>query len=127
MGWMKQVINPEYDWMYWTAEQPRVREKDPFLFPRYVRVVYGSGLFVDIPIMTRGRSLGGTSCINFMIWNHPERSTIDGKLKYVKSADAIDDTWFTGFEALGNPGWNWAKVHKYLKKVERQVGFIPRE
>ena len=35
MGWMGQVINPEYDWMYWTVQQPRVREKDPFLFPRY--------------------------------------------------------------------------------------------
>ena len=38
MGWTKQMMNSEYDWMYWSTEQPQLpaREKEPFLFPRYV-------------------------------------------------------------------------------------------
>ena len=76
--------------------------------------------YVLIVFVLRGRSLGGTSCINFMIWNHPERSIIDGEYIAVALFSVADDTHVrAGFETLGNPGWNWARVHHYLKKIER--------
>ncbi|KAL7282581.1 hypothetical protein ACG7TL_004052 [Trametes sanguinea] len=49
----------------------------------------------------RGRGLGGSSGINFYCWTKP-------------AASEIDD-----IERLGNPGWNWKNLEKYIKRTER--------
>ena len=52
-----------------------------------------------------------------MIWNHPERSIIDGEYTTVALFSVIDDTRIrAGFETLGNPGWNWEVLAPYYKK-----------
>lgn len=28
------------------------------------------------------------------------------------------------WERLGNPGWNWENVHKYIKKAEKYVPLL---
>lgn len=44
---------------------------------------------------------GGTSALNYYVWMKPPAADVDA------------------FEALGNPGWNWADFDKYSKKTER--------
>lgn len=51
----------------------------------------------------RGKGLGGSSAINFMVWSKPPSSDIDD------------------FERLGNEGWNWKNYCKYLSRAERFV------
>ncbi|EKM52445.1 uncharacterized protein PHACADRAFT_211701 [Phanerochaete carnosa HHB-10118-sp] len=51
----------------------------------------------------RGRGLGGSSGINYMVWTKPP-------------AEEIDD-----WERLGNPGWNWKNFQKYIHRAERFV------
>ncbi|GJE91578.1 GMC family oxidoreductase [Phanerochaete sordida] len=51
----------------------------------------------------RGRGLGGSSAINFMVWTKPP-------------AEEIND-----MERLGNPGWNWKNYQKYAQKAERFI------
>ncbi|EGO01347.1 hypothetical protein SERLA73DRAFT_159774 [Serpula lacrymans var. lacrymans S7.3] len=48
----------------------------------------------------RGKLLGGSSAINFLVWSKPPASHIDD------------------WEKLGNPGWNWASYDKCMQKVE---------
>ncbi|MCO5582977.1 hypothetical protein L7F22_036882 [Adiantum nelumboides] len=48
----------------------------------------------------RGKVLGGSSVLNFLVWD--------------RSASVEYDAW----EQLGNPGWNWKNLYKYLKKSE---------
>ncbi|GJE91611.1 GMC family oxidoreductase [Phanerochaete sordida] len=57
----------------------------------------------------RGRGLGGSSAINFMVWTKPP-------------AEEIDD-----IERLGNPGWNWQNYQKYAQKVERLIEPTPQQ
>ncbi|OCH94550.1 alcohol oxidase [Obba rivulosa] len=52
----------------------------------------------------RGKGLGGSSGINFLIWTKPP-------------ANEIND-----WEELGNPGWNWQNFQRYVSRVE---GFVP--
>ncbi|GBE88776.1 Dehydrogenase citC [Sparassis crispa] len=54
-------------------------------------------------VWNRGKGLGGSSIINFMVWTKP-------------TAEEIND-----FERLGNPGWNWNNYQKYVARTE---GFI---
>jgi choline dehydrogenase len=49
--------------------------------------------------LPQGRVLGGGSILNAMVWNR------GGKDDY--------DIW----ESLGNPGWGWAGMLPYFKKV----------
>ncbi|KAF7984519.1 hypothetical protein HWV62_13683 [Athelia sp. TMB] len=44
--------------------------------------------------------LGGSSALNFMVWNRPSRSEYDA------------------WEKLGNEGWNWDSMISYMKKAE---------
>lgn len=74
----------QYDWSFKTVPQTHSNDKEYFWF--------------------RGRTLGGSSAVNFFAWNKPP-------------ADHIDD-----FERLGNPGWNWANFQKYIARAE---GFVP--
>lgn len=52
----------------------------------------------------RGKVLGGSSALNLMTWDRAS------KVEY--------DAW----EALGNPGWNWNSMIKYMKKAENFTG-----
>lgn len=52
---------------------------------------------------SRGKGLGGSSAINFLGWTKPEPADIDA------------------WEKLGNPGWNFARLHEYIQKAERLV------
>ncbi|EED77894.1 hypothetical GMC oxidoreductase [Postia placenta Mad-698-R] len=52
---------------------------------------------------SRGKGLGGSSAINLLGWTKPEPADIDA------------------WEKLGNPGWNFKRLHEYIKKAERDV------
>ncbi|KAK6356710.1 hypothetical protein TWF718_001052 [Orbilia javanica] len=52
---------------------------------------------------SRGRVLGGTSALNFMVWD--------------RAAKAEYDAWGD----LGNHGWGWGNMIKYMLKVENYV------
>ncbi|KAI0653729.1 GMC oxidoreductase [Cubamyces menziesii] len=82
-GWMRQFMNPEYDWRFFTLPQVHANGK-PTLW-------------------SRGKGLGGSSGMNFLMWTRPQRQDIDA------------------IEALGNPGWNWERFYEYSKKTERFV------
>ena len=34
MGWLKHVLNPEYDYMHGNFEPPQVRDRNPFFYHR---------------------------------------------------------------------------------------------
>ncbi|TDL21862.1 GMC oxidoreductase [Rickenella mellea] len=53
----------------------------------------------EVP-MPRGKTLGGSSAVNFLAWCKPP-------------AGDVDD-----WEKLGNVGWNWERFQRYAKKVE---------
>ncbi|GJE92683.1 GMC oxidoreductase [Phanerochaete sordida] len=80
-AFLKPILDPEYDHRYTTTPQPGF-DGQPTMFPR-------------------GRGLGGTSQINWMIWTVPQREEIEG------------------IGRLGNEGWTWENFHKYQKKVQR--------
>ncbi|KAJ3557548.1 hypothetical protein NP233_g11711 [Leucocoprinus birnbaumii] len=52
----------------------------------------------------RGRLLGGSSAVNFTVWNKPAREDFDA------------------WEKLGNEGWNWDRFNKY---IERAITYTP--
>ncbi|KLO08738.1 GMC oxidoreductase [Schizopora paradoxa] len=72
--------NPKYDWCLETEPQKSANDQ-VYKWPR-------------------GKTLGGSSAINFFMWMKPP-------------ADDID-TW----EKLGNPGWNATRYFDYSRKVE---------
>ncbi|KAI0796330.1 alcohol oxidase [Irpex lacteus] len=76
-------MNPKYDWAHMTTKQKLLAERSVHL--------------------ARGRGLGGSSGMNFNVWQRPP-------------AEELND-----WERLGNPGWNWENVHKYIKKAENFV------
>ncbi|KAI0768345.1 GMC oxidoreductase [Trametes elegans] len=80
-GWMRQFMNPEYDWKFPTVPQENANGKTL--------------------LWSRGKGLGGSSQMNFLMWNRPQRQDIDA------------------LEALGNPGWNWDRFYEYSKKSEK--------
>jgi choline dehydrogenase len=72
------------DWAYSTEEEPHLNNR-------------------KIPV-PRGKVLGGSSSINFMV--------------YVRGNRADYDQW----QALGNQGWSYADVLPYFKKIESYAG-----
>ncbi|KAH9947105.1 GMC oxidoreductase [Amylocystis lapponica] len=80
-GWLRQHNNPDYDWAFSTVSQPTLGG-------------------ISLP-WARGKGLGGSSSLNFLIYTRPQ----------CEEWDAL--------ETLGNPGWNWETFHKYSKKSER--------
>ncbi|KAI1783604.1 GMC oxidoreductase, partial [Ganoderma leucocontextum] len=95
-GWMQQVFNPEYDWVFRTTTQEKVINN----------VTTPSGGPDQSFYWSRGKGLGGSSSINFLFWTRPQREEIDA------------------LEALGNPGWNWERFFAATKRVETQVNFV---
>jgi choline dehydrogenase len=80
VGYLYCIGNPRTDWCYKT-------EPDPGLNGRSI-------------LYARGRTLGGCSSINAMI--------------YMRGQARDYDEW----EALGNPGWSWKDVFPIFKKSE---------
>jgi choline dehydrogenase len=80
VGYLYCIGNPRTDWCYKT-------EPDPGLNGRSI-------------LYARGRTLGGCSSINAMI--------------YMRGQARDYDEW----EALGNPGWGWKNVFPIFKKSE---------
>ncbi|KAK7918477.1 GMC oxidoreductase [Apiospora marii] len=74
---VSQFGNPEYDWNFQTVPQEHL-----------------DGRSIPQP---RGRGLGGCSSINFMMWLHPSRASLDAWAK------------------LGNPGWGYDDLAPYFK------------
>jgi len=72
------------DWAYSTEEEPHLNNR-------------------KIPV-PRGKVLGGSSSINFMV--------------YARGNRADYDQW----QALGNQGWSYADVLPYFKKIENYEG-----
>ncbi|KZT00516.1 GMC oxidoreductase [Laetiporus sulphureus 93-53] len=78
---MAQLNNPKYDWAYKTVPQAHSNNRE-YVWPR-------------------GKGLGGSSAINFLVWNKPAREYLEA------------------FNELGNEGWNWERFEKYSKKSEK--------
>ncbi|KAK6509838.1 hypothetical protein TWF481_004567 [Arthrobotrys musiformis] len=72
-----------YDWKFLTTPQSNIGNR-----------VIGQ---------SRGRVLGGSSALNFMVWD--------------RAAKAEYDTW----GELGNHGWGWGNMLKYMLKAENYV------
>ncbi|PIL32222.1 hypothetical protein GSI_05467 [Ganoderma sinense ZZ0214-1] len=89
-GWMQQVFNPEYDWVFRTTTQDKVTNS----------VTTPSGGPDKSFYWSRGKGLGGGSSINFLFWTRPQREEIDA------------------VEALGNAGWNWERFFEAAKRAE---------
>ncbi|KAM6478149.1 alcohol oxidase [Trichoderma sp. SZMC 28011] len=76
--------DPEYDWCFKSTPQRALNNR--------------------IIAQPRGKVLGGTSAINFLMASHGTASE------------------FQHWEDLGNPGWNWESMLQYYRKSE---SFIP--
>ncbi|KAK1219629.1 hypothetical protein PQX77_017641 [Marasmius sp. AFHP31] len=81
-----QFGNPQFDWGFKTVPQKHVQGNQ---YP-----------------WNRGKSLGGSSAMNFSGWSVPPQEDIND------------------WERLGNPGWNWNTYQKYHDKA---VTYVPLE
>ncbi|KAJ4865664.1 GMC oxidoreductase domain-containing protein [Trichoderma breve] len=72
--------DPEYDWCFKSTPQQALNNR--------------------IIAQPRGKVLGGTSAINFLMASHGTASE------------------FQHWEELGNPGWNWESMLQYYRKSE---------
>ncbi|KAH9840900.1 GMC oxidoreductase [Rhodofomes roseus] len=82
-SWGSHFANADWTWPYKTVKQKAVDDTEYLWF--------------------RGKGLGGSSQINFMVWAKPPKEEIDD------------------FERLGNPGWNWKNYQHYVSRTE---GFV---
>ncbi|KAG9232621.1 hypothetical protein BJ875DRAFT_73225 [Amylocarpus encephaloides] len=53
--------------------------------------------------MTRGKVLGGSSALNLLVWDRGSRKEYDA------------------WEELGNDGWNWRNIYRYMLKAENYL------
>jgi len=79
-----ELFETERDWEYYTEPQPELNDR---------RIYW-----------PRGKTLGGSSSINAMI--------------YVRGHPSDYDRW----ASLGNEGWGWDDVFPYFKRLEDSVG-----
>jgi choline dehydrogenase-like flavoprotein len=71
-GRFGEGIGTDIDWQYETTPQRVLRDR-------------------KLP-WPRGKVLGGTSALNFMVWNRPNREDLDA------------------WKELGNDGWGWDEI-----------------
>ena len=83
-GFIKNLTNPNINWMYETESVASI-----------------GGRTIAVP---RGKTLGGSSSINGMIYNRGQRMDFD--------------TWAQN----GNRGWGYADVLPYFKRTETRLG-----
>ncbi|VUC29766.1 unnamed protein product [Clonostachys rosea] len=79
-GLYGQTIGTEHDWGFETVPQ--------------------QGLHGRVLPWPRGKLVGGTSALNFMIWNRGSKED------------------YNAWEQLGNPGWGWDDLLPFFKKSE---------
>lgn len=75
-----KITSPNYDWCIKSSPQPNLNNR--------------------VIAQPRGRVLGGSSAINFMMATHPSASDIDA------------------WGQLGNAGWDWASLEPYYQRSE---------
>lgn len=73
-----------YDWNFTSIQQPNLDDRQI--------------------AMSRGKVLGGSSALNYMIWN--------------RASTAEYDVW----ESLGSPNWNWDSILAGMEKSENFTG-----
>lgn len=78
------LLNDKYDWAYDAKSDPNIRNGQPIFCPR-------------------GKTLGGSSSVNGMI--------------YVRGHRSDYDSWAD----QGNPGWSYEDVLPYFRKAEHNV------
>jgi choline dehydrogenase len=83
IGYAKTMFHPVYNWRFKTEPQPCMNGREVY--------------------WPRGRTLGGSSAINGLIYIRGQREDYDG------------------WAALGNPGWSYAEVLPYFRKLEHNV------
>lgn len=83
-GFIKMLFDPAYTWTYGSEPDPRTLDRR-----------------VPLP---QGKTLGGSSAINGLIYNRGQAEDYDG------------------WAALGNPGWSFADVLPYFQRNERWLG-----
>jgi choline dehydrogenase len=83
IGYAKTMFHPVYNWMFKTEPEPGMNGREVY--------------------WPAGRTLGGSSSINGLI--------------YIRGHRADYDHW----AALGNPGWSYAEVLPYFRKLEHNV------
>lgn len=83
-GMFGSTAGGPYDWNLTTTPQPGLGDRQVGL--------------------TRGKVLGGSSALNFMLWN--------------RASAPEYDVW----ETLGNPGWNWDSMLAGMAKSENFTG-----
>ena len=83
-GFIKNLDNPNINWMYQAESGPHI-----------------NGRKMPVP---RGKTLGGSSSINGMIYNRGQRMDYDH------------------WAQMGNRGWGYADVLPYFKRCEARVG-----
>ncbi len=83
-GFIKAVFNPKYAWQF--SSEPTENT---------------NGRRIPIP---QGRTLGGSTSINGLVFNRGQRSDYDA--------------WAN----LGNPGWAYSDVLPYFKSLEKRTG-----
>ena len=83
-GFIKMLFNPGYTWTYGSEPDPRTLDRR-----------------VPLP---QGKTLGGSSAINGLIYNRGQAEDYDG------------------WAAQGNPGWSFAEVLPYFQRNERWLG-----
>jgi len=83
-GFIKMLFNPQYTWQFKTEPSDGTAGR-------------------QIPT-TQGRTLGGSSSINGMVYNRGQRADFN--------------TW----AQRGNRGWSYADVLPYFKRTERRLG-----
>ncbi|MDM0110434.1 choline dehydrogenase [Variovorax sp. J22R24] len=75
------MFTKKYDWSYEAKSDPAIRKGEPMFCPR-------------------GKTLGGSSSINGMVYTRGHRSDYDG------------------WAALGSPGWSYDEILPYFRKAE---------
>jgi choline dehydrogenase len=83
IGYAKTMFNPKVNWCFYTEPQPEMNGR---------RIYW-----------PRGKTLGGSSAINGLI--------------YIRGQREDYDRW----AAAGNPGWSYADVLPYFKRLEHAV------
>ena len=80
IGYAKTMWDPRFNWKFETEPEPAMNDR-PIYWPR-------------------GKTLGGSSSINGLIFIRGQKEDFDG------------------WRDLGNPGWGWDDVLPYFKKAE---------